>query len=538
MPKKTSSTADTYTRSYLFKVDTRCNATKLLALETMQQEWQRFLPILGEHAWNEFLQGKPVGKPLNMQLKQVALFQQTSLVTSMKECMAVAVEGQLKTWKSNLQRRIARFIMRSSRYAKDADARHQLLWLNRMQLWRVPYPQQQKILLDAKSKTKVSHLDERPSALLARYLHAYLKRFKGPCFDNLPMQVNQLSSDWANTRSSRVDGVEHWLRISTLHLGKRIELPVRGNAYANAAGGTQATTFGLVKKKGCWYIKVSRMFEKAAQRSKTNPNNVLGLDTGMVNLVATSQGAIFGQGFNIKLRRWDERLQAITKGLQCAGEKRLSLSRRYRDFVARMRSWITSEINRAVKQVLALGQPHTVVIEALNFSAQKGTLSRKMNRLVRRMGTGVFKGALARHAQTQGFTVVEVNPAYTSQECSACRFISRANRKKNEFKCVCCGKQAHADAQASRTLVKRFHEGRVCEYVKHETLGMQGIDLWAANMCSRIEKSTPGSSRFFGVIGSARVGLKHLNKTRARRPQVQTLRCLLNGLSSGLRSTR
>ena len=538
MPKKTSSTADTYTRSYLFKVDTRCNAKKLLALEAMQQEWQRFIPILGEHAWNEFLQGKPVGKPLNMQLQQVALFQQTSLVTSMKECMAVAVEGQLKTWKSNLQRRIARFIMRSSKYAKDADARHQLLWLNRMQLWRVPYPQQQKIFLDAKSKTKVSHLDERPSALLARYLHAYLKRFKGPCFDNLPMQVNQLSSDWANTRSSRVDGVEHWLRISTLHRGKRIELPVRGNAYANAAGGTQATTFGLVKKKGCWYIKVCRMFEQAAQRSKTNPDNVLGLDTGMVNLVATSQGAIFGQGFNIKLRRWDERLQAITKGLQCAGEKRLSLSRRYRDFVARMRSWITSEINRAVKQALALGQPHTVVIEALNFSAQKGTLSRKMNRLVRRMGTGVFKGALARHAQTQGFTVVEVNPAYTSQECSACRFISRANRKKNEFKCVCCGKQAHADAQASRTLVKRFHEGRVCEYVKHETLGLQGIDLWAANMCSRIEKSTPGSSRFFGVIGSARVGLKHLNKNRAKRPQVQTLRCLLSGLSSGLRSTR
>ena len=344
----------------------------------MQQEWQRFLPILGEHAWNEFLHGKPVGKPLNMQLKQVALFQQTSLVTSMKECMAVAVEGQLKTWKSNLQQRIARFIMRSSKYAKDADARHQLLWLNRMQLWRVPYPQQQKILLDAKGKTKVSHLDERPSALLARYLHAYLKRFKEPCFDSLPMQVNQLSSDWANTQSSRLDGVEHWLRISTLHRGKRIELPVRGNAYANAAGGTQATTFGLVKKKGCWYIKVSRMFEKAAQRSKTNPNNVLGLDTGMVNLVATSQGAIFGQGFNTKLRRWDERLQHLTKGLQGAGVVRLSQAKRYRDFVHRMRAWVTSEVKGAVNRALALGEPSTVVIEALNFSAQEGTLSKKI----------------------------------------------------------------------------------------------------------------------------------------------------------------
>ena len=494
------------------------------------------LPVVGQHVWAQFLHGVHGDVSLSSTVGADSVFGDTLLVCSMKQCMAVAVEGQLKAWKSNLQKRITRLIMRSDKYARAITLRHQLLWLNSMQLWMVPLTKQQAILTTSKSKTKVSCIDERCSRLLQRYLRMYLRKFKGPSFDNLPMQVNQLSSTWSAAQQSSKEGVGYWLRVSTLERRRCIELPILANSYAERFHGTQALTFSLVHFNEQWYVKVCKKFPKPTQRS--DDGSILGLDTGMVNLVATSQGAIFGQGFNIKLRRWDERLQAITKGLQRAGEKRLSLSRRYRDFVGRMRSWITSEINRAVKQALALGQPHTVVIEALNFSAQKGTLSRKMNRLVRRMGTGVFKGALARHAQTQGFTVVEVNPAYTSQECSACRFISRANRKKNEFKCVCCGKQAHADAQASRTLVKRFHEGRVCEYVKHETLGMQGIDLWAANMCSRIEKSTPGSSRYFGVIGSARVGLKHLNKTRARRPQVQTLRCLLNGLRSGLRSTR
>lgn len=96
-----------------------------------------------------------------------------------------------------------------------------------------------------------------------------------------------------------------------------------------------------------------------------------------------------------------------------------------------------------------------------------------MNRLVRRMGTGVIQHSLTMKSEEQGFRLVQVNPAYTSQECHACSFIGRANRKENLFRCVCCGKQAHADAQAARNLVKRFHAGRVDEYVKHTTVGMR-----------------------------------------------------------------
>ena len=494
------------------------------------------LPVVGQHVWALFLSGVHGNASLSSAVGGDSVFGRTRLVNSMKQCMAVAVEGQLKTWKSNLQKRITRLIMRSTKYERFSAQRHQLLWLNSMQLWMVPFNQQQATLATSKAKTKVSHLDERCSRLLQRYLRMYLRKFKGPFFDNLPMQVNQMSSTWSAAQQSTKESVGYWLRVSTLERRRCIELPIRANAYAERFQGTQALTFSLVHRDEQWYVKVCKKFPKPTQR----PDNgsILGLDTGMVNLVATSQGAIFGQGFNTKLRRWDDRLQHLTKGLQGAGVFHLSEAKRYRDFVHRMRAWVTSEVKGAVNRALALGKPSTVVIEALNFSAQEGTLSKKMNRLVRRMGTGIFQQTLTMKSQEQGFRLVKVNPAYTSQECTSCFFISRKNRRGNDFRCVCCGKQAHADSKAARTLVKRFHTGRVCEYIKHTTLGMQGLDIWAGNMLARVKKATPGSLRFWGVIGHVRAGMKHLDGKGASLPSVQALQRLLSGVSRGSISTR
>ncbi len=489
------------------------------------------LPVVGQHVWAQFLSGVHGHASLSSYVGVDSVFCDTPLVNSMKQCMAVAVEGQLKTWKSNLQGRITKLIMRAEKYSKAPALRHQLLWLNSMHLWQVPLSKQQALLADSKAKTKVSHIDERCSKLLCRYLRMYLSRFKGPRFDNLPMQVNRMSSVWKPTTKTTKTGVDHWLRVSTLERGHRIELPIRANAYAERFEGVQALTFSLVPRDGNWYVKVCKELPKAAARPIKGP--MLGLDTGMVNLVATSQGAIFGQGFNTKLRRWDDRLQHLTKGLQGAGVVRLSQAKRYRDFVHRMRAWITGEVKGAVNRALALGQPSTVVIEALNFSAQEGTLSKKMNRLVRRMGTGIFQQALAMKSEEQGFRLVQVNPAYTSQECVSCDFISRKNRKGNDFRCVCCGKQAHADSKAARTLVKRFHTGRVCEYVKHTTLGLQGLDIWAVNMLARVKKATPGSLRFLGVIGHVRAGMKHLDGKGASLLSIQALQRLLSEVSCG-----
>ena len=45
----------------------------------------------------------------------------------------------------------------------------------------------------------------------------------------------------------------------------------------------------------------------------------------------------------------------------------------------------------------------------------------------------------------KGFSVIRVNPKYTSQTCPVCGFRSRENRKWESFKCLKCGFVGHAD---------------------------------------------------------------------------------------------
>ena len=54
---------------------------------------------------------------------------------------------------------------------------------------------------------------------------------------------------------------------------------------------------------------------------------------------------------------------------------------------------------------------------------------------------------------------VKVNPQYTSQECSCCGNIDKANRpKQDKFKCTACNFEINPDIQASKTILKRALE--------------------------------------------------------------------------------
>jgi transposase len=52
--------------------------------------------------------------------------------------------------------------------------------------------------------------------------------------------------------------------------------------------------------------------------------------------------------------------------------------------------------------------------------------------------------------------VVHVDPAYTSQGCSACGHIAKANRRnQSTFICRSCGFAEHADRNAARNIAAR-----------------------------------------------------------------------------------
>jgi putative transposase len=58
-------------------------------------------------------------------------------------------------------------------------------------------------------------------------------------------------------------------------------------------------------------------------------------------------------------------------------------------------------------------------------------------------------------SKSNGINTIEVNPAYTSQQCSSCTYVDKRNRNGDKFICLWCGMKMHADVNASCNIVQR-----------------------------------------------------------------------------------
>ena len=71
---------------------------------------------------------------------------------------------------------------------------------------------------------------------------------------------------------------------------------------------------------------------------------------------------------------------------------------------------------------------------------------------------GQFGTFMDYKAVMNGKIVIEVDPKYTSQECSKCGFIDKKSRAKTKFCCTKCGHEEHADTNASKVISKRVYK--------------------------------------------------------------------------------
>jgi putative transposase len=529
-------------RAFAWRIAPELNASKRSRLDAMHREWQRTLATAFDWFWQPFLRGGllPHNPPRS---GPKSTFPQTQLVTSQKDLMAVALQGQAKGWAKNLQRRIARTLMRSATLAQNEGLRRELLWVNSMHAWLLPYRLQCDLLAAAPAKKdKLLVLSAYASRIMRKLVRRYIELRRLPDPMQLPLQVNQLSSVMADASNTTAPWAGRWLRVSTLERGQKLSLPVMNNPYARRKGGREATTFSLFKRAGEWFVVSTRYI--APQHWAEYRTDVLAIDLGLKNLLATSEGDLYGVGFLDKLKRYDKQLLKLQRGLQAAGIRRLSEAKRYRALVRRLQGFLKTTIQTALKRVLDVRRPKSVVIEDLLFAGQPGELSRRMNRLLRRFGQRYFTQTLEERQAELGFTLERVDPAYTSQSCSSCGFVHRNNRQGNNFKCLSCGRHAHADVNAAKNQRERFSKAAAGKdtgaYVTVATRWARALDNWCGNLARAIGQATPGSPRQYRAAGGARAGLTALleSKSSAIRLSLemkeQLQRCLLASSTSSL----
>jgi putative transposase len=252
--------------------------------------------------------------------------------------------------------------------------------------------------------------------------------------------------------SWRSDAVSIWT------VGKRQAIPFVCDERTHALLVTRQGESDLVLRDGKWFLYATVNIE---QMPPGEVSDWLGVDLGIVNLAATSDGETFAgaplNGVRIRHERLRKRLQAkrTNSAIRLLRKRRRKQTRFQRDTNHRIAKHLVA---------VAQGTGRSIAVEDLTgirdrVSAPKRQRSRHGN-----WGFAHLRHCLAYKAALAGVPVVAVDPRNTSRTCPLCGCIDKANRvSQSRFSCQACGFSGSADLVAAenirRVAVKRPYAG-------------------------------------------------------------------------------
>jgi putative transposase len=204
----------------------------------------------------------------------------------------------------------------------------------------------------------------------------------------------------------------------------------------------------LLIRDGCWYLLATCDVPEATM---SMPTSMIGVDLGIANIATTSDGTrLSGKQMNrVRHRNRQLRSKLQRKGTKSA--KRLLRKRRRRE------ARFVTDINHGISKWIVAEAQRTgrgISLEALQGIRRRRVRLRAPQRAALHSWSfhqlGTFIGYKARRA---GVLVVFIDPAYTSQTCSACGHVDRRSRiNQSTFKCRRCGFAERADVNAAVNL--------------------------------------------------------------------------------------
>jgi putative transposase len=250
--------------------------------------------------------------------------------------------------------------------------------------------------------------------------------------------------------------------------------------YAARGGVPTTLTLTRANREGsAWRASVG-FKDLAAERTAApteGPDSVVGIDRGVAVLVATAgadgyaadAGQLLHHTAELETRLEGVRAQIAALQRQRAGKKKYgrawrALSKKIKRLHAKAAHVTENWARHTAKQLVA--EHAVLVVEDINLRnmtrSAKGTAEEPGKNVAAKSGLNrslaeAAPGKLARwlhvKAENAGRRTWAVNPAHTSQQCSACRVVDPASRINREvFYCGTCGHYEHADVNAARNI--------------------------------------------------------------------------------------
>jgi IS605 OrfB family transposase len=175
--------------------------------------------------------------------------------------------------------------------------------------------------------------------------------------------------------------------------------------------------------------------------------DVLGVDFGIVQMAVDSDGHSYnGEQIEAKRQWYQERRQILQK----VGTK--SAQRKLKKMRGRQRRYQRNENHRISKEMVSKAKDtnRLIAVEELTHIRARTTVRKSQRARQSNWAFRQLRDFLTYKAPVLGVTIVAVDPRHTSQRCSHCGHIERANRKsQSEFVCCHCGFSANADFNAA-----------------------------------------------------------------------------------------
>ncbi len=309
----------------------------------------------------------------------------------------------------------------------------------------------------AKVKAETSGVPLDPKCKEPQWREWNMPELRVPCI--------QANANVVVVEKSANSTFDYWLRISTLDKGTPLRVPVKLASYHKKTleGRTLNTSTTLHKCKGIWWLTLSFDLDVPLETEPSAPR--VGADVGIANFITTSTGKRYGS-FHGKLARRQkldrEKCRRKAKLRACLKKKGITkLPSTSSASGQRLGRHVRQEINRAVNLMIADHPNARIIYEELSVASMRFK-ARSMNAYLYASNLAHIPKQIAWATAKRGMAAHTVKAAYSSQECSCCHSVDRANRPNQQtFLCRVCGYGTHADCNASQNLASRFGDNEL-----------------------------------------------------------------------------
>lgn len=246
-------------------------------------------------------------------------------------------------------------------------------------------------------------------------------------------------------------------RVSLLTLAGRIIVPMvmgryQAERFTNAKGQSD-----LVRRRdGKWFLLVTVDLPDGTKPATTD---FLGVDLGVANIAATSDGDVHSGGgieaCRLRYATGRRSLQRAAAGRKRRGKRPKNIRRklqRQSGREARFRRDTNHVISKALVATVK-GTDRGIALEDLSGIRDRIRLRKRQRARVHGWSFFQLRQFVEYKATLAGVEVLTIDPRNTSRTCNSCGTVDKANRvSQAEFKCRHCGHEAHADINAARNI--------------------------------------------------------------------------------------